>query len=120
MIVDMNYWTRVIKRLVILIVSLVFVFLGLKLAIFYIPFLIGFIISTIIEPIIKFVANKTKLTRKTCAVIVLLIIFSILIGAITLGIITIISESTRIASKLKYLHWTCIQKNDRYYKLFWL
>lgn len=104
MIVDMNYWTRVIKRLVILIVSLVFVFFCLRLAVFYIPFLIGFIISIIIEPIIKFAADKTKLTRKTSAIIVLLIIFSILIALITLGIITIVSESARIASKFEYVY----------------
>ena len=104
MIVNMNYWTRVIKRLVILIVSLVFVFLCLKLAIFYIPFLIGFIISTLIEPIIRFVAEKSKLTRKTSAIIVLLFIFSILIAIIALGIIITISESTRFTSEPEYIY----------------
>ena len=66
---------------------------GFRLAIFYIPFLIGFIISLLIEPLIKRVVDKTNLTRKTAAVLVMLIIFSILIGLITWGIIAVVTET---------------------------
>ena len=114
MVIDMNYWTRVLKRIVFLVISLVLVYFTLKLAVFYIPFLIGFLISTLIEPLIKKVSKKTDFTRKTSAIIVLLFIFSILIGLISIGIVTAISESTRVITELKYLYRTYIKQNIRY------
>ena len=109
MVIDMNYWTRVLKRIAILVISLILVYFTFKLAVFYIPFLIGFLISVIIEPLIKKVSNKTSFTRKTSAIIVLLIIFSILISLISIGIITVISESTRAPSGVRYLYRTFIK-----------
>ena len=100
MIIDMGYWTRVLKNIVILVLSLVFIFLSLKLAVFYMPFLIGFIISLLIEPLIKKLVKKTNLTRKTCAIISLLLIFSILIGLLAGGIISLITESSNLLQGL--------------------
>ena len=61
MIIDVGYWTRILKNIAVLIISLILIFLSFKLAVFYMPFLIGFIISLIVEPLIKFVVKKTKL-----------------------------------------------------------
>lgn len=66
MIIDVGYWTRILKNIAVLIISLILIFLSFKLAVFYMPFLIGFIISLIVEPLIKFVVKKTKLERKKC------------------------------------------------------
>lgn len=96
----MGYWTKVLIKMILLLISAIAIYLSFKLAIFYTPFLIGFIISLLIEPIIKFVVKKTNITRKTVAIIVLLIIFSILIGLVTLGIISIITESSKLLQSL--------------------
>ena len=48
MVLDMNYWIKVLKRVAVLAISVVLVFLSFKLAIFYMPFLVAFIISLII------------------------------------------------------------------------
>ena len=64
MIIDMSYWTRVLRRFLYVILILVGLFLAFKLSIFYMPFLIAFIISLIIEPAIRFLMRKLKLTRK--------------------------------------------------------
>ena len=63
MVVDMGYWTKVSKRIIVLILTIIGIYLAFKLAIFYMPFLIAFIISLLIEPLIKFVNKKTKLTK---------------------------------------------------------
>ncbi len=96
----MGYFTKVIKNIFIVIITLIAIFLSFKLAIFYIPFLIGFIISLLIEPIIKLLSKKTKLTRKTSAIIVLLCIFTIVISLIIGGIITLITESTNLLQNI--------------------
>ena len=96
----MGYFTKVLRKILILIITLVSIFLLFKLALFYVPFLIGFIISLLIEPIIKMISRKTKLTRRTSAIIVLLCIFTILITLIVWGSVNLISESADLLQSL--------------------
>ena len=77
MVIDMNYWRKVIKRIFIFFLTIIGVWLGFKLSVFYMPFLIAFIISLLLEPIIKVLMRKTKLKRKTSAIIVFILAFSI-------------------------------------------
>ncbi len=100
MVIDIAYFTKVVKKIVILIISLFCIYLSFKLAIFYVPFLIGFIISLLIEPIIKFVSKKTNFTRKTSAIIVLLCLFTILITLIIWGVVTLVSESSNLLQNI--------------------
>ena len=102
MVIDMGYFTKVGRKILILIITLFAIFLGFKLAIFYIPFLIGFIISLMIEPIIKFISKKTKLTRKTSAVLVLIFIFTILISLIIWGVVSLITEASNLLQSLNF------------------
>lgn len=96
----MGYFTKVFRKILILIITLVAIFLSFKLALFYVPFLIGFIISLLIEPLIKFVNKRTKLTRKTSAIIVLLCIFTILISLIVGGAISLVTEASNLLQSL--------------------
>jgi len=98
MVVDMNYWGKVIRNIVVLLLSILGVFLGFKLAVFYMPFLIAFIISLLLEPLIKFIMKKTKLKRKTSSIIVFVIAIAIIIGLLTWGITSLISETSNLLS----------------------
>lgn len=100
MVIDVGYWTRVLKRIIIAIASIVAVYLAFKLAVFYMPFLIAFIISLMVEPIIRRVVKKTKLTRKTSAIVVLLFVFAVLIGLIAWGIASAVSEASNLLQGL--------------------
>lgn len=93
MVVDMGYWSKVIKRLIALFLSILGFYILIKCSIFYMPFVIAFAIAMLIEPIIRYVHKRTKLPRKTSAIIVLVIVSAILIGIIAWGIITLVSES---------------------------
>ena len=100
MVVDTRYFKRVIKNISILLLTLLFIYLSFKLAIFYIPFLIGIVISLLIEPIIRFINNNTSLSRKTSAIIVLFLIFTILVSLIIWGVVTLVSESTNLLQNI--------------------
>ena len=93
MVVDMGYWSKVIKRIVMLLFSILGFYLLIKLSIFYIPFVIAFVFAMLIEPLIKSLHKRTRLSRKTSAILVLIIVAAILIALITWGIITLITES---------------------------
>ena len=96
MIIDVGYWTRILKNIAVLAISLILIYLAFKLAVFYMPFLIGFIISLLIEPLIKIIVNKTKVERKKVAIVVLVIIFGIILGLLSWGIISLITESSNL------------------------
>lgn len=93
MLVDMNYWSKVLKQILILALTIIGILLSFKFAIFYMPFLIAFIISQIVEPIIRFLMKKLKLKRKTSSIIVFVIVIGILVCILAFGITTLISES---------------------------
>lgn len=98
MVVDMNYWGKVMRNILVLLLSIIAVFLGFRLAIFYMPFLIAFIISLLLEPMIKFIMKKTKLKRKTSSIIVFILAIAIIIGLLTWGITSLISEASNLLS----------------------
>lgn len=100
MVIDMNYWGKVLKNIIIVLITVVGIYLAFKLAVFYMPFLIAFILSLIIEPIIKLIMKKTKLKRKTSAIIVFILSFAIIIGLIVWGTTTIITEASKLLENL--------------------
>ena len=97
---DLNYICTVIRKIINIVLIILGIYLGIKLAMFYMPFLIAFVISLFIEPSIRFFMNKTKLSRKTSSIIIFIIVFAIIIGAVTWGIISLISESTNLLQML--------------------
>ncbi len=100
MIIDMNYWSKVFRKLLILLFSVVGIYLAFKLAIFYMPFLIAFMLSLLIEPMIRFCMRKFKWKRRTSAILVFILVLAILIGILTLGIGALISESSNLLNSL--------------------
>lgn len=115
---DLNYICTVIRKIINIVLIIFGVYFGIKLAIFYMPFLIAFVISLIIEPAIRFFMNKTKLNRKTSSIIIFIIVFAIIIGAVTWGIISLISESTNLLQMLNlYINKAYTQVQESISKL---
>ena len=100
MIIDYNYCLKVLKRILIIGLTILGMYLSFKLAIFYIPFLIAFILSCLLEPIIRFLMKKFKLKRKVASILVFIISLSIIIGLIIWGVVTLINESTNLLAGL--------------------
>lgn len=104
MVIDMGYWSKVIKRIVMLLLSILSFYLIIKLSIFYMPFVIAFAIAMLVEPIIKYVHKRTRLPRKTTAILVLVIVSTILVGLVIWGIISIISESYNLLAGINRVY----------------
>jgi len=100
MILDFNYWLKVAKKLFIFALSVFLIYIGFKISLFYIPFLISFILSLLIEPIIRFCMKKFKMRRKISAILIFIIVLSLIIGSITLGIITLVSEASNFLGNI--------------------
>lgn len=100
MIIDMNYWIKVLRKIFILAITILGIYFSFKLAIFYMPFLIAFIISLIIEPVIRFLMKKIKLGRKVSAITVFILVLGIIIGLLVWGIMTLITEASNLLNNL--------------------
>ena len=96
MIIDLNYWFKIIKKIFYFLFIILCIFISLKLIIFFIPFIIAIIIANCIEPLIKLISKKTHLLRNTSAKIALVLVFSIIIGIITITGNIVISETVGI------------------------
>ena len=97
---DLSYIYKAFRKLLNSILIILGIYIGSKLAIFYMPFLIAFIISLLIEPAIRYLMKKFNLTRRMSSIIIFLLVFSIIIGTLTWGIIALISESTNLLQAL--------------------
>ncbi len=97
---DTNYYLKIIVKVVMLLLAVLGVFIIYKLAIFYIPFIIAMIIAALIEPIIKLLIKFTKLKRKTCVIISLVLVVIIIGTLLSVLISKIIVESTNLLSNL--------------------
>ena len=53
MIIDLNKWSKVIKKLLYFLSLILIIYIILKLAYFFMPFLIALIIANCIEPLIQ-------------------------------------------------------------------
>lgn len=100
MVIDINYWTKVVRKLIITALTIILVYLGFKLAIFYLPFLIAFIISLILEPLIRFFMRNFRFKRKQSAIIIIIFIMGVIVGLLTWAISSLISEGSNLLSNL--------------------
>lgn len=100
MVIDMNYWGKVLKNIAVLALTILGVYLGFKLAIFYMPFLIAFIIALMLEPCIRFIMRKTKLKRKASSILVFVIAIIIIVGLLIWAGATIVSEASNLLTSL--------------------
>jgi len=100
MVIDMNYWSKVFRKILIFLLTILGVYLAFKFAIFYMPFLIAFILSLLIEPIIRFLMRNFKIKRKVSAIIVFIVVLSIIIGLLAWGIVALISEAYNLLNGL--------------------
>ena len=99
---DYHYWLDVVKKTFILLFSILAIYIGFKVSIFYIPFLIAFILAQLIEPLIRFCMKKFKMRRKFSAILIFVIILSMIIGLIVWGIITLVSEVTNLLGNINF------------------
>ena len=56
----------------------------------------------IIEPIIRFLMKKFKMKRKISAILIFAILLSIIIGLISWGIVTLVSEASNLLNNINY------------------
>lgn len=99
---DYRYWLDVVKKTGVFLLSIILIYVGFKVSIFYIPFLIAFALSLLIEPLIRFCMKKFKMRRKFSAILIFILILSIIIGLIAWGVATLVSEATNLLENINF------------------
>ena len=100
MVVELGYFTKVIKRIGIIAISVIILFLLFKLSVFYMPFLVAFILALTLEHPIRFFMKKFGFKRRTSSIIIFLIAIAIITGLLVWGISTLVSEASNLMQGL--------------------
>jgi len=75
----LNY-KKIITFTVYFVLSLLFAYLGIKFALFFLPFLIGFIVSKIIKRPVEFLNKKLRFPRPLAVILSLFIFIALIVG----------------------------------------
>lgn len=102
MLIDIEKVIIKIKTFMLIFLGILTIYLGYKLTKFYMPFILAYIISIAIEPLILKIKKKVNLKRKTCTLIILLLVFSLIIGTFCLAGIKLFSEATNFLNTGNY------------------
>ena len=100
MVVELGYFTKVLKRIGIIAISVIILFLLFKLSVFYMPFLVAFILALTLEHPIRFFMKKFGFKRRTSSIIIFLIAIAIITGLLVWGISTLVSEASNLMQGL--------------------
>lgn len=96
MVSDINYWSKVIKRLILLALTIILMFVCFKLSVFYMPFLVSFVLALLLEPVIKLLMKKFKWTRRISSIFVIVLAILAIVSILVWGIITLFSEANNL------------------------
>lgn len=102
MIIDVEKIILKLKTIILIVFGIIILYLGCKLSYFYMPFVFAYIISMSIEPLILKIKKRYNLKRKTCTLIILLLVFSLILGSICFLGIKLFSEATNFLNTGNY------------------
>ncbi len=97
---DIKWQTRASILFCIAIALLAVFLIGKYIVAALLPFLIAIAIALLLRPGVDFLAKKTKLSKKLCAVFLLILLFFLLGIALTFGINCLIAELYRLVDRL--------------------
>lgn len=100
MVSNYNYWVKVAKKIISLLITTFILFIIIKLACFYLPFLISFFIAIMLEPIIKRLMKKFKFSRRTSSIVIITFFILVVAIIITCGIIALFNESNNLIKNI--------------------
>lgn len=98
MVTDLNYWSKVLKRIFNFALTLLLLLILLKLSVFYLPFLIAFVLALLIEPLIKLIMKNFKWTRRASSIFVIAISILLMFLIIGWGTSTLFKEADKLLS----------------------
>lgn len=101
MVSDINYWSKVLKRLFLLALTVVIILICFKLSVFYMPFLVSFVLALLLEPLIRFLMKKCKWTRRFSSIFVMVIALLIIARTFSMGNSDTIFRSQQFARRFR-------------------
>lgn len=78
------YWKVIVSLTFSLIATFMFVYLGLKLLLFFMPFVVGWVIAYIASPVVNWLERKIRLVKKLGSVLMIIGVLAVLIFIIYL------------------------------------
>ncbi len=79
------YWKVLVSLVFSLLFTTLFVWLGMKMIVYFMPFVIGWFIAFIVHPVVKWLEEHLKIVKKIGSAITIIIVLAAVIGIIYLA-----------------------------------
>lgn len=80
------YWKVLVSLLLSLTGTILFIVLGFKLMIYFMPFVIGWFVSFMANPVVCWLEKRLKIKKKLGSAMIIILVLGAIIGALYLGI----------------------------------
>ena len=97
------YWKVAVSLLFSLLATILFVIIGWKLIIFFLPFVIGWIIASIANPLVCWLEKHLKIVKKLGSALTIIAVLAGVIGLVYLAVSKIVQEVMKLISDLPKL-----------------
>lgn len=86
------YWQIGVRLLLSILATVAFVFIGLLLLRFLMPFVIGWIIAAIAAPLVNWLEKRLRIVKKLASALIVILVLAVIVFVIYFGISRIVAE----------------------------
>lgn len=87
------YWKVGASLCISLVGTVLFVVLGTKLAVYFMPFVVGWMIALIANPVVKWLERRLKIVRKLGSALIIILVLGLIVTGLYFGFSKIFSEA---------------------------
>ena len=98
------YWKVIVSLVFSLLGTFLFIYFGLKLLWYFMPFVIGWFISYIVSPLVNWLEKRLKIVKKLGSAIIIVLVLAAVIGIIYFACSKIIRESIALIQNIPVLY----------------
>ncbi|MCF2554855.1 sporulation integral membrane protein YtvI [Faecalicatena contorta] len=98
------YWKVIVSLVFSLIATILFVYVGMKLLIYFMPFVIGWFIAYAVSPLVNWLEKRLKIVKKLGSAIIIILVLAAVTGILYLAFSRLFHEIVSLIQDLPTLY----------------
>ena len=98
------YWKVIVSLAFSLVGTILFVYVGVKLLIYFMPFVIGWFIAYLVSPLVNWLEKRLKIVKKLGSALIIILVLAAVIGILYLAVSRLFQEVASLIQNLPTLY----------------
>ena len=98
------YWKVIVSLAFSLVGTILFVYVGVKLLIYFMPFVIGWFIAYLVSPLVNWLEKRLKIVKKLGSAMIIILVLAAVIGILYLAVSRLFQEVASLIQNLPTLY----------------